>query len=279
MIEFQLQLWGLLEKRSRLYTSGESSSIPEATAHELLLSLCFTLKVDPETPDALRIRELLVAGLEKELQQGLKETEKAMEVSDVLWEEVALSTPLLESLALKDTLESLQQFRKVYNYRYFAHEVPGDIDYPLCHAVPDDLQGIRYVNEYLERLLIENRFMNCFGRDVCHKLLQTVSPDYKLLIINLFEPIAINALGLTLLGEDAQRLLFSEEDRKALSKKIERCDKQKIKDIFCEASERLCKNIAFEDPKYRGYLEATARSLAKRVSAFSRKNAPGGIFL
>jgi len=59
-------------------------------------------------------------------------------------------------LFYKDTLTNIDFFFKRYDYHFFAHEIP-DIFYQLNQPVPQELQGIEYVNEYLSRLLKENQ--------------------------------------------------------------------------------------------------------------------------
>jgi hypothetical protein len=48
---FQDRLLRLLERRTALYTMGDSSSVPRHTAGEVLRSVCFVLGIDPEQPD------------------------------------------------------------------------------------------------------------------------------------------------------------------------------------------------------------------------------------
>jgi hypothetical protein len=73
--------------------------------------------------------------------------------------------------------------------------VPCDIDYQLCRPVPEDLLGVEYVNEYLRRVVLENDFLRRFPKEPVIKLLENYCPDYRGLLINLYEPVATNALG------------------------------------------------------------------------------------
>ena len=133
--DFQQALWQVLAKQVALYTLGESSSLPEYDAHRLLASACFVLGIDPDDPDPLIVREFATEGVEAAFDRGVRRVEaEATRVSE-LWREVCLSVPLLESIALKDTLESLRDFKTRYEPRFFAHEIPADIDYPLCFPV------------------------------------------------------------------------------------------------------------------------------------------------
>ena len=150
----QLALWQVLAKQVALYTMGESSSLPEYDAHRLLASACFVLGVDPDDPrpDAALVQALATEGPEAVFERAVAQVEREAARTEALWKDACLSAPLLESIALKDTLESLRGFRARYVPRFFAHEVPADIDYPLAQPVPESRQGVAYVNAYLERL-------------------------------------------------------------------------------------------------------------------------------
>ncbi|MEI3229782.1 MAG: DUF6179 domain-containing protein [Gordonibacter pamelaeae] len=176
----QLALWQVLAKQVALYTMGESSSLPEYDAHRLLASACFVLGVDPDDPrsDAALVQALATEGPEAVFERAVAQVEREAARTEALWKDACLSAPLLESIALKDTLESLRGFRTRYVPRFFAHEVPADIDYPLAQPVPESLQGVDYVNAYLERLLMENRFLQRFDVGRCRCLLRAVHPQY-----------------------------------------------------------------------------------------------------
>ena len=242
----QLALWQVLAKQVALYTMGESSSLPEYDAHRLLASACFVLGVDPDDPcsDAALVQALATEGPEAVFERAVAQVEREAARTEALWKDACLSAPLLESIALKDTLESLRGFRARYVPRFFAHEVPADIDYPLAQPVPESLQGVDYVNAYLERLLMENRFLQRFDVGRCRRLLRAVHPQYGELILNLFEPVAANAVGCALAGCDVRGLQLDEAGYVRIADGLAGCAPrvlarklEEAADAACEASE------------------------------------------
>lgn len=128
-----------------------------------------------------------------------------------------LPGPQIENRSLTDTLAGIGAFWRRYDRRFFAHEVPGDIDYQLCLPAPERLLGVDYLISWLSRLLAESRFLNCFDRRAVVRVLEGSCPDYRGLHINLFEPVAVNALGRTLLGLDPLDLALPSEGRARLA--------------------------------------------------------------
>lgn len=248
---------------------GESSSVPELTAKRLLDSVCFTLGLDPADLQADAVRSLLAEGLDVALERRREEVAQKARRTGSLWEEVALGTPLLESIALRDTLESLRSFPVRYEHRYFAHEIPCDIDYPLAHPVPETMLGVDYVTEYLERLLIENEVMRCFELDRCTALLRVVHPAYCELIINLYEPIAVNAIGLALAGGDVRSLRVTDEDRARIAEEVAGKTRSQVRNVLAAAAYLACDALAIEDERTREYMTETALDLLPRVMRFA----------
>ena len=276
---FQAKLWALLDRRVALYTSGESSSVPQLTAYELLASVLYVLGVDPDDLDQDELHRLAQSDLNAEFEQGLNRIKEKAEQAARLWKEVCLSTPLLKSVALKDTLEALDAFIAGYDYRYFAAKVECGIDYPLCSPVPESLQGIDFINEYLRRLLVENAFMGRFDLGHIKSLMKAVSPDYRLLIINLFEPVATNAIGLALVEGDILGLNVTKGQRKQIAEALTGLSRAQAKKRLTQAAEGLCRTLRIQDPALQGYLEELALSLSPRIKAVSKHGGLTGVFL
>lgn len=279
LITFQQQLWMVLEKRARLYTGGESSSVPELTAQRLLASVCFTLEIDSDDLDPSRIRAFLSTNLADLFETKQKELDEHIAHIPDLWQQACLSTPLLKSIALKDTLESLREFTSSYDYRYFAHEIPSDIDYPLSQPVSETLEGVFYIEEYLNRLLIENTILQCFDLQLCKRLLQTIYPDYQVLIINLFEPVATNAIGLALVEQDIRAVSVGRDAHQKIAQVLNGRSKKQVERLLKDASSCVCDLLSITDERTRSYLEQTAADLTPRIMMAQSRNDFSGIFL
>lgn len=276
---FQLELWSLLAKQASLYTLGESSSISECDAHRLLASACYVLGVDPDDPDPASVQKVSAEGAGAVFKRNLQRIEADAVRVESLWKDVCLNMPLLESVALKDTLESLRDFKARYEPRFFAHEIPADIDYPLCQPVAEKLKGVDYVAVYLERLLVECRFLQSFDLSRCRALLRSVHPDYGGLILNLFEPIAANALGCALAGCEARSLRLDDDARVRLRDELRGVGPARLARRLQQAGELVCAQLGQDDAAVRAYLGALAQSLRPRIACALRRGGMEGVFV
>lgn len=272
----------MLARQVSLYTLGESSSLPEYEALQLLSSVCMVLGIDAENVDEARVQEVLSAGVQASFDAGLKQLEQQVARTGNLWKEVCLTTPLLESRALKDTLESLRAVGTRYDARFFACEIPADIDYPLALPLSDDIQGITSVNAYLESLLAENSFLQCFELTVCEQVLRRIHPHYKELLINLFEPVATNALGCALAGCEVSVLRVDTEARVHLAQVFAGVSRSGLGQLFDGAATTVCAQAGLSkkgDKAAEEYLRKFAVVLADRVHAALPRQSLEGIFL
>lgn len=269
----------MLARQVALYTMGESTSLPEYDAHRLLASTCFVLGVDADDADVDIMRAALDQGIEVLYARNLAHIEEQARGVGDLWREVCFSVPMLESVALKDTLESLRDFSARYEPRFFAHEIPADIDYPLCCPVPETTLGVAYVTAYLERLLVECRFLRQFDLDRCQTLLRRVHPDYGELILNLFEPIATVAIGCALGGDDC--------DVRALRMDAAACRRaqEALEGAagrtrhLVEAAARQVGEVLALDGETRAYLVALGVDLVPRIDLAVRRGSLARVFL
>ncbi|MDD3410986.1 MAG: DUF6179 domain-containing protein [Eubacteriales bacterium] len=251
----QRGLWRLLEKQAAAYTQGDSASLPVETAQALMESIIYMLRVYLRT-EALPDRALADPGAEALFAPAQKRLEQLRAQALRLYEEARMGALGLDNQSYRDTLKGIGTFFRLYDWRTMAHETPGDIDYQLCLPVPEAETGVCFLLEYLRRLLIENDFLARFDPALERRLLNRSCPDYRGLLVNLYEPIACNALGLALLGAPCRTLNVSPQDRARMST----IDAAALQRAAAGASDQL----GLSDPAAR-YLAETARALAPRV--------------
>ena len=277
-INIQAKLWQLLARRTELFTMGESSSVRVETAQELLQSISFCL--DLYLKQSGNTKKLLaIADLEELFKLGQKALEEQIELGKRLYSKACLTAPEIENISYKDTLRSISGFFKRYDYRFLAHSIPCDIDYQLCHAVKENLQGVEYINQYLGRIIIENEFVRKFEKNKTESLLKSYCSDYKGLLINLYEPIAVNAIGLALLHEKSKTLDITALDAQRLKELFEPLTVTPAKRALCDAADRVCSELGIIDASSARYLKRTAEGLYPRIEAALRHGNLGGIFL
>lgn len=274
----RIKLLRLLALQTARLTGGDSSSIREETARELLTSVCFTLGLylrESGNPPSL----LVSADLGELFALGLKTLENRLGRFDRLYETACLGAPDLGNRSFRDTLASLGTFRRRYDYRLFAHLIPCDIDYQLCQPVPETRLGVEYVNDYLLRVILESDFIRRFPKSAVVGLLRSYCPDYRDLLINLFEPVAVNALGLSLLGEDPLSLDIAPADSERLACLLSPLTDAGIAAALRDAAEKLCRSLNIRDASAREYLTRTAEALRPRIVSCLNTGGLQGIFL
>lgn len=277
-INIQAKLWQLLARRTELYTMGEHSSVRVETAQELLQSVSFCL--DLYLKQSGNTKKLFaVADLEELFELGQKILEGQIELGQRLYSKACLTAPKIENISYVDTLRSIGGFFKHYDYRFFAHLIPCDIDYQLCHAVKEGLQGVEFINQYLGRIIMENEFVRKFEKESAESLLKSYCSDYKGLLINIYEPIAVNAVGLALLQEDCKALNIKASDRERLNSLFNPLTATPAKKELNDAALRVCSELGINDASSARYLRRTAEGLYPRIEAALPHGNLGGIFL
>ena len=256
----QEALWRLLRQQARLYLP-ESSSLPAETVVALAESIRLTLGADRNP------RILLAPDLEEQFRLGRRRLERKMELTRQLWRTACLTSPEMENRSLSDTLRSIGGFWKRYDARFFAQNVPCDIDYQLSQPVSELLQGVDYLNEWLRRLCLEQKFLSHFDPALARAIVARSCPDYRRLLINLFEPVAVNTLGLALLGEDPRSLFIPAPLRRRLERRFAALTDAESDAALHSGAKALCAALGIEPGQTARYLDDLALGLRPRLRA------------
>ncbi len=270
-------LYVFLAEQTEKYTCGESSSLPVETAERLFASLCYCLGLRPED-GAQGLAPLVGRDIHAAFAEGQERLEKECKRGKRLWNILSSRLCTLDSISMQDTFRSIGGFFRAYEPRYFAHEIPCDIDYPLALPVEGAVQGVDYVNVYLESLAAENDFLRHFRLERVQALLASHFPSYKELIMNLYEPVATNALGLTLLGEDVSKLGIGAYGCRRLQASLCERGEEGVAAALCGAALTLSQAMGMRG-REAAYLYAYANLLAPRVSVACYGGGMEGIFL
>ncbi|MHC1723599.1 MAG: DUF6179 domain-containing protein [Aminipila sp.] len=266
----------LLGERTERYTMGESSSVPVEKAEELFKSICFTFGLVTKEQGIYSLKTENMSSL---LKAGWKIIESLVKEGQSLFKQVKESTVLTENISYNDTLQGIEKFFKRYEYHFFAHEIPGDIDYQLCKPVSENLLGIEYINEYLHRLLLENRFCGHFEKDEIIRLLQSYCPDYKELLINIFEPVALNTMGLAVINKNVIDLNISDFDRKRILTELEKWSDNEVTLQLSRVVDIICSQLEINEMQQRDYLYEAILSQYPRVKNQVNLKNLEGVFL
>lgn len=212
-------------------------------------------------------RVLLAPDLPEKFRQGQRRLAQKLEISRRLWQTAWATRPEAENRSLLDTLNSLKHFPDRYDLRFFAQKIPCGIDYQLSQPVPETLRGVDYVNDWLRRLCLEQNFLGRFETALVRAVLDRSCPDYRGLFINLYEPIAVNALGLALLGDDPRSLTVSPPRRQRLESLFAGLPVPEQKRILDAGAAALCTALDIRSAALRSYVQATALALGPRLAS------------
>lgn len=261
--DLRTELLALLRMQAVAYTQGDSDSLPDEVMLELLASLLYTLGVDPAQSQTLAplygrdLRPLYEAGC----RALLYKTDQARALIQALCRE----TPPLGCMSLNDTVRSILASLDRYDARFFAHRVPGEIDYQLIAPVPESVQGIDYILLYLSRLRAEMRFLSRFPQHRLLALLDGTNPGWREEIVSLCLPVGANALGLALLGEDPRRLHIRESERQALLQRFASLHPLDIENRLMRTCTSLLDTLDLHEVQDADMLLALCRDLAPRI--------------
>ena len=275
--EVRGRLYALLTEQARRYTLGESTSVPMELAEELLTSLCLTLGLSPERPQ--RGRELLALDWNRELERGRAELRECAARGKRLWETACVQVFAEDSVALTDTLRSFGRYWQQYDLRYFAHHVPGDVDYPLFVPAPEDRMGPMYAERWLGQLLLEQRFLSRLGASQCRRVLRAAAgPEYRWVPMNLFLLPVAAAVGRLLLDLPPLPLELGDDDRRRLARQLAALTRPERRQRLELAGEALCRALDLTLPPERELVRRLTADMAPRLEAALPSGDLSGVF-
>ena len=200
----RFELWELLALKADVLSLGDSS-IREEQAEELFRSICYTVSLALDAANPGEAGSLLVKKPLRALyREGARRIEERVKRARVSYDHALASALPFENLAYRDTLKNIGGFFAAYRPGLFAHDIPCMIDYPLFR--PADGLGVDFIEAYLAEWLTENGFLRAFDFGRITRLLDAHLADAREQVVNLFDPVAVNALGLRLLGADPETL-------------------------------------------------------------------------
>lgn len=248
-------LWPLLEGQVALYTGGDSSSVPLEMAAELMESVLFCIGEGE--------RDAGSAGTA--FRSGQRSLWKKTEDTRAFYLRLKAATPSTGSRLMAGTLDAIGDFFTWYDLRFFAHDIPCMIDYPLLVPVPETEKGIHYIAEYLCRLGCENRFCAVFEIKEVRQMLERERPGYRELPLNVCEVVFARGLGGVLSGNDPAGGVLPTVVPSRLVAQLKGLESPDIEKHLQKGAARLCNRLHLWDSGLRSYLAEYAATLAPRL--------------
>lgn len=265
-LEYQTRLWRLLAWQTERYTMGESTSVRKETAQALLASVRLSLELHFRE-QGLPPRALLEEDPTELLRAAEGTVRRQVGRTRLLYQRACRCALREESRSLDETLQSIGDFFRVYDPRFFAAEVPCDIDYQLCRPAEEKLGGVLYVRAYLEQLAAEDAFLRRFDPAAVRRVLMSVCPaGHRELLVNLYEPVAAAALGLTLTEGDISSLGQTASGWEQLTELLGPPGRDRRRHLLEQAGKCLAGRLEL-GPEAAAYLTEFSRSLLPRAEA------------
>ena len=212
----------LLKIQLKYYTKDETSSVMVEVAEKILKGIDYTLGIYLKSLKNidLMIKELKGFTLEEILKKGNDLIKEKVKVNKELLVYIQNNKINVDNYSYNDTIDyGIPLFFKEYDYFFTPHEAAGSIDYQLCI---DDMSyvGIEYIENYLNILQLENEFCHKFNIEEVKELLKGYDVNNNLLLINIFELVLTNAIGLMICDKGLSTLNINNKDRDYIKEKL-----------------------------------------------------------
>ncbi|MEA4939965.1 MAG: DUF6179 domain-containing protein [Christensenella sp.] len=257
-------LLALLSDRIARYTMGDSTSVPVDTAQRLLEGISFCVSLHRASADSSVPNN---APLSDRYWAGVAEAKRRAKRAKLLLHQAQRGQPPVVNIGFLDTLSALPAFFHWYDAEFFAQEIPGSIDYPLCHPVSDALLGVEFVQDYLSRWLVEGRFLRAFSEGALTRLYEQYYGDYNDLLVNLYLPVAEMAVLCALAGRSIRPLALESGELRAVSERLAQADDSAAHALLIAATDRALEEAGVHGAMDRTYLLNTARDFWVRLCA------------
>lgn len=276
--DIQAKLMLVLRDLIRLHAGEDSSSIAKETAENLLVSILYSVDAElhsyPEPSQA--IHALQTKDVRELYERGKVRIQRCLEETKRLYQQLKNNKLDLDVDAYHVTIdESLPLFLKKYEMVFDAHNTMASIDYPL--AIDDmRVQGVFYMRNYVEHLLIETRFCRLFERDGLLALLRDFGLlcqfDYRIELFNIFELVMNQAVFSVLSGGSARQIAISQERFERLQQRLVRMDVQAMAAAVHQAAECVLREWNIDDDAVADYVRRCTAPLITRLRHAAEHN-------
>jgi hypothetical protein len=235
------ELLPIVAELARKYTSNESTSVTYEVARGLMQSVIYCIEEVYHTMDENRIgyrdesvlsdntsdeRYVMlqnfavglpnsvngIASAKEAFQKGLEYIKRKVETTRKLFNNLASCFYSFSNHCYYDTIiKGMPAFFERYNPLFASYDHILTLDYPLLVPI-QGMCGIDLIHEYLQRVYLEQEFLNIFPKEKVVSLLNRYNNDFEELIINLSEPVLQYAIACQVVGRDIKSLELDEED-------------------------------------------------------------------
>lgn len=256
----------LLKTQTETLTDGKTTSIKSETAEKLISSVYYTvglaLKAEP-SPEAA-IEKINGESLTSIFKNGQKILLRKIDVCRLLFKRLEKSLfPTPNEFYRSTFIDGMNGFFKAYVPNLFADDKIVTADYPLYVGLPD-LDGVEFIEKYLDYALCENAFLNCFSPNKVNALLSSLDENYKDIPLNIYGFIAIAALSSAV----TEKLVRSLECDKKVFKDLINAELDEVIPALKKSGEIIVSELGLSDSVRKYFIN----TLPELISSILRSN-------
>lgn len=282
IVNLQMQVLQLLDKRVYKYNGVDSSSIRKEVVEEISNSNNYTisiyLKIFKNPDEAIKI--LKEKGVETAYQEGIKKIDKMLNIIRLMYIKVKQNKLNIENDTYNDTIiGGIQGFLKIYDPDFKAQDMKITADYPLYNNLIGKLEGVEFIKEYLNSIYLENIFCKKFSEEKIKYLLYGYSHDYKELIFNIFEIVLLEVIACKLVKRDIKDLSISTAELNEIYLMFEDKDKSEIENIINKIYKEICKEVLLDNEELQRYIMKNLGSIVEIIASAAKQNTLDKVFI
>lgn len=257
----------LLKIQLKYYTKDESSSVMVELAEKILQGIDYAIGVYLKSLNNmnLMIEEVKKYCLDEMLKKGHEIIKERVINNKHLLNDINKSKLNTSNYSYTDTIDcGIPLFFNEYDEFFTPHESPGSIDYQLC-IDNMNLMGIEYIEKYLSTLNLENEFCCKFNSNEIKELLNGYDLNCDLLLINIFEIVLINAVGLIICDKTLSSLNINNIDRDYIKNKLCFLTLEDLKNELQEYAYKLVKILDITNRNLISYINKAILKLTPAI--------------
>ena len=271
----------VLKVQLKYYTKDESSSVMVEVAESLMEGIDYTIGFYLKTFDNIEliIEELKNASLADMLKIGNDLIKKKVVESKNLLNTIQENKLKVDIYAYNDTVDyGYLVFFKEYDDFFVPNKIHGPADYQL-YMDNVNYKGIEYINYYLETLNLENEFCYNFDINEINKLLRGYDKKYEELLINIFELVLINSLGLIICSKYLKHLNITSMDREQIKDKMGELSLEELQTELLIYANRCCEILDIKNKALVNYIRKSIPKISSLINTSIELNKLETVFI
>lgn len=253
-----IQLRNLFVKQANKFTLGDSSSIPEETASDILSSIGYTIGIELQGINDFnkRVETLLSTPIESIFSTGLQKIKNMLKKAKLYYLQTKKHMLKIDVISYNDTLvHGIEIFFQKYDCDFYSHCTPGSIDYPLAYDKLDTI-GVQYVLIYLKKVYLENFLCKRVKHSTLLKLLNNYNRNHNVLLFNIFKVILHNLIGCIIIDKNPNNILLSKNECNSIYKRLSFYNELDYENLHKKVTDLILFDDLVEDTFSKEYLHS-----------------------